>query len=101
MPLLQISAMGAPGTQAVGLPGVEPAGLPPQAFSVFWQAPTPQVIVPRTERSSVVALQSSSSPLQDSVLGRTSPVHGPHTPPTQYWIPALQTPTPAVPAVPL
>jgi len=42
--------------------------------------------------------QSSSTPLQVSEPGSSSPKQGPHCPPTQLWLPARQTPTPAVPA---
>src|SRR5947208_4916465 len=81
-------------TSVVGVPGVQVPGAPlTQAGPLLWQAPWPQVIVPRL--SSTEPLQSSSMPLQTSAVGAPG-VQVWVTPPTQLLTVRWQAPTPHV-----
>src|SRR5688572_15195607 len=68
-------------------------------------APALQVCVPRrqmpiselgphacTSDSSIRASQSSSRPLQLSVVGAIRPLHAPHRPALQVWVPVAHSP---------
>jgi hypothetical protein len=91
--LLQVSVPLPPGTHTCGTP-------PTQLFTVRWQRPAPQVVVPRP--SSTMPSQSSSRPLQTSVSGTCSPGQStPNTPPAHVREPPRQMPTPRVPAGPV
>src|SRR5262245_30418915 len=82
--LLHVSADGDPGVQVLAVP-------PTQAGTVRWQAPTPQVIVPRL--LSTWPSQSSSMLLQTSTEGDPG-VQVWVTPPTQAGTVRWQAPTP-------
>src|SRR5690242_14602430 len=94
MPLPQISAVAALGTQVAGLPAL-------QAPTVTRQAPRPHETVPSTAGSSTVPLQSLSRPSQVSVEGSTSPMQGPSALSMHWAVPDLHAPVFIVPAGPL
>ena len=77
----------------------QPSGTDPQ-IAPIWAQVVGVHAVPHTP-SSTIPLQSLSRPSQTSGLGSTCPEHAPHVLFAHVCVPALQTPTPLVPAGPV
>ena len=75
-----------------------------QVLETVWISPLPEQVMSshwKPKPSSVAPSQSLSRVSQLSVWGVTSPVQASHAPTAQTCEPALHSPTPRVPAVPL